>query len=70
LLAATDLATHHRLGIWDSVVLSGAAAAGCRLLLSEDLQQGFTWSGVTVVNPFSQVKDELLAALLDEKREP
>jgi predicted nucleic acid-binding protein len=70
LLAATDLATHHRLGIWDSVVLSGAAAAGCRLLLSEDLQEGFTWSGVTVVNPFSQVKNELLAALLDEKREP
>ncbi len=64
MLAATDLATHHRLGIWDAVVFSAAAAAGCRLLLSEDLQAGFTWNGVTVANPFSKEKHELLAALL------
>ncbi len=64
LLAATDLATHHQLGIWDSVILSAAAAAGCRLLLSEDLQEGFTWNGVTVTNPFSQTKHELLGPLL------
>lgn len=64
MLAATDLAAHHRLGIWDSVVLAAAAAAGCRLLLSEDLQSGFTWNGVTVTNPFSKEKHELLVALL------
>jgi len=64
MLAAADLATHHRLGIWDAVVFSAAAAAGCRLLLSEDLQAGFTWNGVTVTNPFSQEKHELLADLL------
>ncbi len=64
MLAATDLATYHGLGIWDAVVVSAAAAAGCRLLLSEDLQAGFTWSGVTVANPFSPAKHELLAALL------
>lgn len=52
MLAAADLAANHRLGIWDAVVLSAAAAAGCRLLLSEDLQGGFTWNGVTVTNPF------------------
>src|ERR1700693_1733060 len=56
-------ATHH-LGIWDSVILSAAAAAGCRLLLSEDLHAGFTWSGVTVTNPFSKEQHELLADLL------
>src|SRR5450432_1028283 len=56
LIAATDLAAHHKLGIWDSVILSAAAAAGCRLLLSEDLQDGFTWNGVTVANPFSEKK--------------
>jgi predicted nucleic acid-binding protein len=65
LFAATDLAARHRLGIWDSVVLAAAAAASCRLLLSEDLQEGFTWSGVTVTNPFSPAKHELLAALLE-----
>ena len=64
MLAAADLATAHQLSIWDSVILSAAAEAGCRLLLSEDLQEGFTWRGVTVTNPFSTPKHELLAGLL------
>jgi predicted nucleic acid-binding protein len=63
-LAAADLATDHQLSIWDSVILSAAAEAGCRLLLSEDLQEGFTWNGVTVTNPFSASKHELLVGLL------
>jgi predicted nucleic acid-binding protein len=65
LIAATDLASHHKIGIWDSVILSAAAMAGCRLLLSEDLQDGFTWNGVTIANPFSKKRHELLAPLLD-----
>ena len=64
MLSAADLATDHQLSIWDSVILSAAAEAGCRLLLSEDLQEGFTWRGVTVTNPFSTPKHELLASLL------
>ncbi len=28
-------------------------AGGCRQLISEVLQDGFTWGGVTVVNPFA-----------------
>ena len=64
MLGAADLATDHQLHIWDAVVLSAAAEAGCRLLLSEDLQEGFTWKGVTVTNPFLTPKHELLAALL------
>lgn len=65
LLAATDLAAHHGFSIWDAVIFSAAAAASCRLLLSEDLQPGFTWNGVTVANPFSSSRHELLAALLE-----
>lgn len=64
LLAAVDLAADHGLGIWDAIILSAAAEAGCRLLLSEDLQDGFTWNGVTVTNPFAAKKHELLAGLL------
>lgn len=64
LVAAVDLATDHPLSIWDAVILSAAAEAGCRLLLAESLQQGFTWKGVTVTNPFSTPMHELLAALL------
>jgi len=69
MLSAADLATDHQLSIWDSVILSAAAEAGCRLLLSEDLQDGFTWKGVTVTNPFAPAKHELLAAMLDANPE-
>jgi predicted nucleic acid-binding protein len=64
MIHATDLASEHGLTIWDSVVLAAAAEAECRLLLSEDLQNGFTWRGVTVTNPFAASLHPLLAALL------
>ena len=54
---AMELATTHRLGFWDSVMLAAAAQAGCRILLSEDMQDGFTWRGVTVRNPFGRAPD-------------
>jgi predicted nucleic acid-binding protein len=64
IVAAAELATTHRLGFWDAVVLASAAEGGCRLLLSEDLQEGFTWHGVTVTNPFANSKHPLLDNLL------
>ena len=63
LLIAMSLAMQHQLPIWDAVVLASAADAGCRVLLSEDFQDGFTWAGVTVVNPFAPIKNPLLAGL-------
>jgi predicted nucleic acid-binding protein len=65
-LSAMDLAVDHQIGIWDAVILSAAAAARCRLLLSEDLHEGFTWGGVTVVNPFAAKKHELLMEALGD----
>lgn len=65
MLAAVELAKDHQLSIWDAVILAGSAEAGCRLLLSEDLHEGFTWRGVTVVNPFAVTKHDLLTALLE-----
>lgn len=67
-LVAADLAADHDLGIWDSVILAAASAAGCNLLLSEDLQDGFSWGGVTVVNPFAPNPSPLLAALVGDPR--
>jgi predicted nucleic acid-binding protein len=64
MLAAAGLAADHRLSIWDSVILAAAAQAGCRLLLSEDLQNGFTWGGVTVTNPFLTPRHPLLEGLI------
>jgi predicted nucleic acid-binding protein len=66
MLRAVDLASDHHLAIWDAVIVSATAEAGCRLLLSEDLQSGFTWNGVTVTKPFSQPRHELLSALLED----
>jgi predicted nucleic acid-binding protein len=69
-LDALELAVDRHLGIWDAIILAAAARAGCRLLVSEDLQDGFTWRGVTVTNPFSGQPHPLLAALLAAGPEP
>lgn len=40
------------LSFWDAMVVAAAAAAGCRHLLTEDLQAGQDFDGVLVVDPF------------------
>ncbi len=60
---ALDLAADHGLSIWDALIFSVAAAERCRVLLSEDLQHGFSARGVTVLNPFAEPAHPLLAAL-------
>jgi predicted nucleic acid-binding protein len=50
--SAMDLSVDHQISMWDALILAVAAENKCRLLLSEDFQNGFTWRGVTVVNPF------------------
>ncbi len=64
-LSAMDLAVDHKIGIWDAIMLAAAAEAGCRILLSEGMQDGFTWSGVTVADPFASVRHPLLESLLE-----
>ena len=65
MLGALDLCVDHQLSMWDALILSVASDAGCRLLLSEDLQHGFTWRGTTVVNPFLTPASDLLQAALE-----
>jgi predicted nucleic acid-binding protein len=67
IINATDLASDHGLSIWDWVVLAASAEAECRLLLSEDLQDGLTWRGVTVTNPFAATLHPILVALLTHR---
>lgn len=62
--AAIDLAIDHRFQIWDALIMAVAAENSCRMLLSEDLQPGFIWRGVTVVNPFASPSSPLLENLL------
>lgn len=62
---ALDLASRHELQIWDALITCVAAEAGCRLLLSEDMQDGFVYRGVTVANPFAERLHPLLASMLE-----
>lgn len=64
IVAAAELSASHRIGFWDAVILASASEGGCRLLLTEDLQDGFTWSGVTVTNPFARSPHPLLREFL------
>jgi predicted nucleic acid-binding protein len=61
---AVNLATDHAFSIWDAIILSASAAAGCRILLSEDMHHGFEWRGVTVINPFLSQTHPLLSRAL------
>ncbi len=63
---AFDLSTFHKLQIWDALILSVAAENRCRFLLSEDFQNGFTWKGVTIVNPFVQPLNPVFEGILKD----
>jgi len=51
-LAAIDLHRLHRVSYWDALILRCAQQAGCRELLTEDMQHGQVIDGVKIVNPF------------------
>ena len=67
---ALALSALHNLQIFDAVILSAAAHANCSLLLSEDMHQGFTWRGCTVVNPFTSAESPLLQAAYLNQNQP
>jgi predicted nucleic acid-binding protein len=53
LTTAWSLQDRHSLSYWDALIVTAAAAGGCKRLLIEDLADGETYGGVTVVNPFT-----------------
>ncbi len=54
-LVFAALAARKRWGLscWDSAILEAARAAGCKIVMSEDMQDGQDFAGVRVVNPFA-----------------
>jgi len=56
-LAAIDLHRLHGFSIWDALIIRAALNAGCRILYSEDLQEGRLIGGLQVVNPFRQLAE-------------
>jgi predicted nucleic acid-binding protein len=55
IIRGLDVQIIHRLSHWDACIVVAAAAAGCRELLTEDLQDGALIEGVRVRNPFRSV---------------
>jgi predicted nucleic acid-binding protein len=52
ILGAIDLHRLHGFSFWDALVLRSAKQAGCRVVLSEDMQEMREIDGVRIVNPF------------------
>jgi predicted nucleic acid-binding protein len=50
---AIDCSILNQLSFWDSLILAAASSAGCKTVLSEDLNSGQTILGVKVQNPFA-----------------
>ena len=50
---ALATAARWRISYWDAAIVEAARRAGCREVLSEDLQSGMNFAGVTVRNPFA-----------------
>jgi predicted nucleic acid-binding protein len=60
---AMTLSATHQFHIWDALALSTYRRAGCSAILSEDMQDGFVWRGIEVVNPFKRPLEPLLRQL-------
>ena len=52
ILSAIDLVRLHSVAFWDALIIQSAKIAGCRLLLTEDLQHGRVFNSLRVENPF------------------
>ena len=49
---------------WDALLLGSANAANCRWFLSEDLNDGQVYGGVTAINPFRHAPQDVLGRAL------
>jgi predicted nucleic acid-binding protein len=55
---AKEIEQRWRLSWWDSMIVAAAQLQGCAILLTEDLQDGAVYGGVTVRNPFTHNVNE------------
>lgn len=52
LQSALAIKSRFQTSYWDAAILAAAKVAGCKEVLSEDLNHGQDYGGVIVVNPF------------------
>ncbi len=60
LVDAMDAVAAHSWSFWDAMIWATAKRSGCRVLFSEDGDDGRTLGGVTIVNPFQAAPPPLL----------
>jgi len=48
----------YSLSFWDALIVASAHLARCETLLTEDLQHGMDFDGITVVSPFARTPGE------------
>jgi len=53
-ISASKLREESHLSFWDSLVVASAIASGCCILASEDMQDGQTIQGTTIIDVFKK----------------
>ena len=62
--AALDLVSAHNISFWDALLCATSIRMGLSFLMTEDLQDGRSLHGLTIVNPFQPVNDALVDHIL------
>ena len=60
------LQERHLLSWWDALIVAAAQTCGCKVLLTEDLQHGYEFDEVRVIDPFAspdRTPEEVLESL-------
>jgi predicted nucleic acid-binding protein len=63
--AAARFSRIHGLQLWDCIIWQAARSAGASVFLSEDMQDGLSIEGMTVMNPLLPANAGRLAELLE-----
>jgi predicted nucleic acid-binding protein len=61
---ALEFVRDHQIGFWDALLCATASRAGLQYLLSEDMQDGRRFGGLTIVNPFCPENAGLIDRIL------
>ena len=60
---AVEIVSAHRLQMFDAIIIAASAAAGATVLLSEDMQDGRSFAGLRILNPFDPANAAAVDAL-------
>jgi predicted nucleic acid-binding protein len=60
--AARGIHIRYRYAWWDCLLLASAINLGCSHFLSEDLKDGQTIQGLTIVSPFAHTPEQILGS--------